>query len=72
MVDFFSFEVNYISKICVGVLSVEVSCIIKLQKEVICFKINLMKDFLFDEEFLIESDDGSSSIMSVIDEDLEG
>lgn len=31
-----------------------------------------MKDFLFDEEFLIESDDGSSSIMSVIDEDLEG
>lgn len=72
MADSSNLEANYISKTCAGALSVEASRIIKSQKEATRLKINLMKDSSFDEEFPTESDDGSSSIMSVTDEDLEG
>lgn len=69
--DSSNLEGNYISKTCADALSVEASLVIKSQREATRLKINLMKESSFDEELPTESDDASSSIMSVTDEDLE-
>ena len=72
MSDSSNLEGSYISKTCAGALGVEASRVIKSQREATRLKINLMKESSIDEELPPESDDGSSSITSVTDEDLEG
>ena len=67
-----SLEGNYINKTCAGLLSMEASHAIKSQREATRLKINLMKESSIDEELPPESDDDSSNITSVTDEDLEG
>ena len=72
MADSSNLEGNYISKSCAGALSVEASCVIKSQREAARLKINLMRESSIDEELPPKNGDGSSSITSVTDEDLEG
>lgn len=58
-------------ELLLGLFNLGEICVIRLLREVMCLKINLMREvFVDDDDVLFESDD--SRIISVIGENFEG